>query len=397
MTKLKVYRGSYSSRFDLDDLSNYVVVSDEGSVIQLEWNSEEFEFNSRRNASRITLEIEGDVVDRMTYFDSSGDRVARISDGELDADLARILLDPDVGKADAVYDLLIGRGAKFVGERGAAENELLDGSAEFMTGWGNDVVLARDDDDVVYDRGGEDIYRGGSGEDTLSYHQWFDQRIEMARSGIIADLRKGLVKGPDGFVDRVTSFEVLEGTHLGDVMRGDAGDNEFIGMRGADLIVGRGGFDFVTYRSNDGDGASSGIKARLDKGYVRDGWGDRDTVKNVEGVQGTDRDDMLRDDDGDNAFRGYGGSNVYKISGGDDWIVGGDEEDRFVFRGDQFGSNTIFGFDGEEGDFIEIREADDIGDLSIWVSREDNTIITFGESEILLQDFVDDVRPYLIF
>ena len=395
MTKFKVY-GDHAGRiFDWEELGFYEVVKDTGSRIRLRWDEERGgDFDADVSPWRVDLKIDDGVISEVSYRARSGAEQARITGAELDADLARVFLGPEVDHPWDVYRVMLGQGAKFVG--GRQDNDQWGRRDEIATGAGDDDVRARSGNDFLYDRGGADRYHGGSGNDMVSYGHWFWLDPAGASQGIRADLRKGVVKGPDGHKDKLVSIERLEGTHLDDTLKGDGKDNDFFGSLGEDRINGRGGFDYVRYDMDFDEGASRGIKARLDKGWVRDGFGDRDRVKNVEGVTGTDRDDSIRDGDGNNWFYGYGGDDTLKFGRGDDLGEGGAGADRFVFRGEKFGADWITDFDGEEGDRIKIQKADGRGDLDI--HREDgNTIVVFGQSQVVLEDYAGEVAPYLLF
>jgi hypothetical protein len=134
-----------------------------------------------------------------------------------------------------------------------------DGNDTIDPGPGEDGVSAGAGNDVV-DAGAEtgrdsDSYDGGSGIDTLSYHQ--------RTTGIFA-AAIGTTGGASGEGDGITGFERIDGgagndSVLGfssnggpgnDVLTGSNGDDTIIGGTGADTLRGFGGDDLIN--ANDG-------------------------------------------------------------------------------------------------------------------------------------------------
>lgn len=391
MARFKVFGSTADGLWGWGNLHHYSVANETRSRIVLRWDeSKGGALDADLSPWKIALRLDDGAVTRIDYFAKGRDGLAaKLTGIELDADLARLYLDPDVDRPWLIYDLAIAEGASFIGRKGDARDYLI-------TGIGDDVAQGRAGRDVFYDRGGADRYVGGSGTDAVSYIDWFHVLPERAVTGVRADLRRGFIEGPDGLRDAVVSVEDVEGSFLDDVLKGDGARNGFWGMRGADVIDGRGGYDYALYNHGPSDGASSGIKARLDRGWVRDPWGDRDRVRNVEGITGTDWDDSIRDDGGDNYFFGYGGDDVLIFGRGFDQAEGGPGADRFVFRGSRFGVDTIDDFDGREGDRIEIRAADGLRDVSI-VRDDGDTFLSVGDNVIVLEDYTGKIEPYLIF
>lgn len=258
---------------------------------------------------------------------------------------------------------------------------------EILTGFRNDKVFARGGNDFIVDGGGKDLYNGGGGWDVVSYNQWFFDARGM-KHGITADLVKGTIKGPDGFIDKVVSIEEVRGTFLRDVLKGNKFDNEFSGMAGNDLIDGRGGWDRVRYDNDDNRGGDAGIRANMKSGKIKDGFGTVDTVRNIESVSGTDTHDVFRDNGKWMSFSGRDGDDLFKIYGGDDWINGDDGADTFRFYGLKFGADHVDDFDASEGDVLKVMAASSAADLTL-LSRDggNDTLIRFNkDSEIYLED-----------
>jgi Ca2+-binding RTX toxin-like protein len=287
-----------------------------------------------------------------------------------------------------MYQYFVQGGSTFNGSSDSSGPESDWGGDDIETGEGNDTIFGRGGGDYIKDRGGADTYIGGKGRDTVTYDQWFWNPVG-AKSGIVADLAKGTIKGPDGFVDTVKSIEDVRGTQFKDTILGTDGDNSFMGYQGRDLLDGRKGFDTVSYRRDADRGGYDGIEADLSAGTVRDGFGQRDTLRSIEGVEGTNTDDTFVDNAKGNFFRGRDGDDTYTLSRGDDYIDDRDGgADVFRFVGTNIGYNTIEGFDqdGGERDRIFIEGVDDLGDLNIFQDG-DSAIIEAASGTIALRDF----------
>jgi hypothetical protein len=206
------------------------------------------------------------------YKNLDGDNIAKFTG--LRQDWSEIDALFRTGNIHAIDDLIFAGGHKFVGVDNtelAPGQDFVEGDT-FLTGSGNDTVLAKDGGDYITDRGGKDIYNGGAGGgDQLSYETWFYEPYVNVK-GIVADLSKGTVKGPDGFVDTIIGIEQVRGTFRGDKFIGDDNDNRFIRFAGKDSFDGGGGFDTLRYDQDRSQGGNSGIVVDLGAGTIRDGF-----------------------------------------------------------------------------------------------------------------------------
>lgn len=251
------------------------------------------------------------------------------------------------------------------------------------TGHGNDNVFAGDGDDWIEDVGGKDNYRGGEGNDTLSYnnHRW---ALPAASDGIVARLDKGYVIGTDGVKDKIHSIERIQGSMFDDRMIGDSGDNRFEGQGGDDFFNGKGGWDALRYDNQDWIGGVAGVMVNMAKGTARDSWGNVDRFKNIEGIDGSNYDDVLRDDRHDNFFNGNGGDDTLVFGRGNDTANGGDGADTFIYRGENFGFDRIWDF--EDGiDLLRIKNAPDFAALTI-VQDGADTLVQWNGNEVRLDN-----------
>lgn len=183
---------------------------------------------------------------------------------------------------------------------------------------GSDRLFGRGGDDVLKGSAGSNVMSGGSGWDILTYKEtWWDT---SATRGIVLDIKRGTVLNGWGGRDRISGFEEYQGSFRSDRMKGSARDEAFVGFAGNDVIDGRGGNDSIRYHQDRDFGSKKGIVVRLDRDIIRDGFGDRDVVRNVEGIYGTDFKDRFIGDAGANTFRGLSGTDRFDGRGGRDWL-----------------------------------------------------------------------------
>ena len=137
--------------------------------------------------------------------------------------------------------------------------------------------------------GGNDIIDGGSGFDEVRYSR--------SDNPVNVDLATGVAQDGEGGTDTLRNIEAVEGSDFDDTLTGDAGANLIEGGDGDDLLTGNAGddtldgdagFDVVSYR---GSGAS--VNVDLATGVAQDGEGGTDTLRNIEGIDGSDFDDTL--------------------------------------------------------------------------------------------------------
>lgn len=270
-------------------------------------------------------------------------------------------------------------------------------------GSGNDTVNAGGGDDLVSDWFGSDTYKGGAGDDELSYE---DAAFDVWRpsKGVIVDLKTGIAKDAWGGTDKISSFEILRGTQHKDTFYGSdlaKGSEGFRGLEGNDVIDGRGGRDWVDYSLDERTGGVLGINADLGKGKIIDGFGDTDTVKNIEDVFGTRFADRMIGNGSGNVLYGYGGNDKISGAAGKDTIIGGLGNDRltggtgideFAFsdEGSSNGKDLITDFqDGTDriGFYDYGKAVDSVSDLTI-MDVGGKATITYAGGTITLNGIV---------
>ncbi|MGP1384849.1 MAG: choice-of-anchor L domain-containing protein [Thainema sp.] len=216
---------------------------------------------------------------------------------------------------------------------GGQNNDLLEGGtdSDYLSGGaGDDELYGGDGDDFLEGGAGNDLLDGGEGTDGVSYSE--------ATSGVQIDLPDDVVIDGDGTQDTLISIEQFElsnhddtfiGSNSGnivdglagdDVINGGAGDDFLIGGAGADIIDGGGGEDATSYLES-----KAGVQIDLETGDVFSGGGsdaDGDVLNNMEHVQGTYQDDILRGNSAENILVGAGGDDTLEGRGNADTLYG---------------------------------------------------------------------------
>ncbi|MCI4662715.1 MAG: hypothetical protein MRY63_12955 [Neomegalonema sp.] len=127
--------------------------------------------------------------------------------------------------------------------------------------------------------------------------------------------------------------DVLGGEGGDDVINGQLGNDTLMGGAGDDTIDGGAGIDTLSYAEEFG---SIKLLVNLSTDFIRDTYGDRDTVSNVENITGTASADLIVGDAADNTLNGGDGDDALNGKRGNDTIFGG------------LGIDNIIGGDGDD-------------------------------------------------
>lgn len=202
---------------------------------------------------------------------------------------------------------------------GSDADESLPGSRqdEYIFGFGgDDELLGRGGDDTISGGDGKDELRGGAGNDTINGGAGDEDRIRYDQDGgtlgVSVNLVTGVATDDFGDTDSPSGIERVTGSHQGDMLIGDAEDNDLVGKGGDDTISGRDGNeyieggagndtinggagdrDLVAYGGEDGAGS---VTVDLGAGTATDTFGDADTLTNVENIRGTELGDTITGD-----------------------------------------------------------------------------------------------------
>jgi Ca2+-binding RTX toxin-like protein len=270
---------------------------------------------------------------------------------------------------------------------GGAGNDKMYGGEDrdFMYGnEGNDEIFGQEGDDHIEGGAGADNMDGGAGENTLSYG---DSQI-----GVRVNLATGEASGGDGDGDKFKNFQNLGGSDFDDYLIGDdqdnhingesgndeihggKGDDQLFGATGEDRLYGEEGDDYLTGfvgpdHMDGGEGidtanyhhpyATVGVKVDLIEGTGIGGYAHGDTYKNIENVQGSKFNDVIRGDNQNNILYGMEGDDTIYGEEGDDIIIGGSGNNKLFGEGGDdkviLGGGSNFAVGGEGDDTISYQ------------------------------------------
>lgn len=116
--------------------------------------------------------------------------------------------------------------------------------------------------------------------------------------------------------------DLLLGLEGNDVLNGKDGDDVLVGGAGADKLLGGSGNDLAIYFF-----ATKGVLANLADASLNRGDAEGDTFSSIEGIIGSDYDDILFGNAARNVLSGGAGSDLLDGGSGDDVLIGGSGED----------------------------------------------------------------------
>ena len=252
----------------------------------------------------------------------------------------------------------------------------------------NDDFLVGDSGDNRLDGGaGQDLFIGGGGADTFVFSNldsvdtirdfsFVEDQIEIKQSALDAvagnitaisfsfDSATSLLEASGttingvglsaefttsiAFLYEVTSFDVEQSVYIS--LDGTGNDDHLMGGAGHHHIDGGLGKDTIDYSS-----AHQGVTVNLLTGTTtEDGFGDTDTLFNLENVVGSQFSDSITGDHTANRLTGNNGSDRLDGRQGHDWLDGGEGND--FLRG-FWGNDTLYG--GNDNDSVHGGDDDD--------------------------------------
>ncbi|MDK3016244.1 calcium-binding protein [Pseudodonghicola flavimaris] len=116
-------------------------------------------------------------------------------------------------------------------------------------------------------------------------------------------------------IEVATEDDQIYGTRGKDVLIGGIGEDEFYSSKGDDTYDGGADFDELHY-----SGDPAGVTVDLGTGIATDGWGDTDTISNIELVRGSLFADTLIGGAAADQFRGLAGDDLIKGGKGGDTV-----------------------------------------------------------------------------
>jgi Ca2+-binding RTX toxin-like protein len=274
-------------------------------------------------------------------------------------------------------DVIHGRGGDdFI--RGLGGNDLLCG------GGGGDIVVGNEGRDRLHGGGAPDGLQPGAGNDVVvgGGSSLDDVRYPDATGPITASLSTGQVTGL-GTDTLESGVEQIVGGPFDDVLEGDDGVNDLLGLDGNDTITALGGeFDLIVGGAGD-DVLDGGDGVDFAENYFVDAWfrpnsilagpvtvnlltgvstgNGNDTLAGIEGASGSRGNDVMTGDAENNVFVILNeGSDTVDGGAGDDLIDGGDGVDSL---NGGLGIDTLGNLDATAGMTIDLNtQTDSHGD-----------------------------------
>ncbi|MCK1434963.1 tandem-95 repeat protein [Bradyrhizobium sp. 15] len=203
--------------------------------------------------------------------------------------------------------------------------------------------------------GGDDVVIG-NGNTRVNYSSALagvtvNLQTDLNQAGVTATNVVGSATATTEGTDSLTGVNATQGSSFDDTLLGSNFNNTFTGLGGDDFIDGRGGFDTASYNSMTL--ATSGIAVEMAAGTVTDNVNNvigHDTLRNVEGVQGTGYADTF-----DATGYGLGGAlnvstsngnfNQFEGLGGDD-VITGNGATRVLYSNATGGVSVTIGVNG---------------------------------------------------
>lgn len=223
-------------------------------------------------------------------------------------------------------DLMGGGGDLMHGDSGSDRLYGDDGNDTLNGGLSDDRLYGGADHDVLNGDWGNDLLAGGSGNDVLDGGQGMD--LLYGQEG-----EDSLTGGADD--------DVLFGGDHNDTLEGGAGADFLEGGHGHDVLNGGDGvMDVIGYTESN-----AGVTIDLGAGTATGGHAAGDTFSGIEGVLGTDHDDSLTGDSGNNFLYGEGGNDTLSGDAGRDLLSGGEGDDNL---NGGTGADTLYGGDGDD-------------------------------------------------
>jgi Ca2+-binding RTX toxin-like protein len=205
----------------------------------------------------------------------------------------------------------------------------------------NDTLIGGNADNGIGTTDGFEFFIGGAGNDSIDGGAGYDRvDYNTSTAGVTVVLGgTGYGSAQDGFggTDRLFNIEAVRGSTFNDVLTGSdtRAFESFEGREGSDIIDGKGGVDRVDYERS-----LAGVNVKLaavpattttaEVGTAADGYGDTDTLLNIENVRGSrDFNDSITGNAKANSLEGLGGNDTLNGQAGADTMIGGDGSDTY--------------------------------------------------------------------
>ncbi len=252
-------------------------------------------------------------------------------------------------------------------------------------GAGDDTLTGGAGNDTIDGAAGDDTVAGGAGDDALAGGANTAVGDTVDYSGAAAGVTVNLNVNAVGSLDTLATFENVVGSGFNDTLNGDGGDNVITPGAGDDAVDGNAGSDTVDYSD-----ATAPVEVDLDAGTATGGSGN-DTISDTESVQGSDFNDTLSGDAGDNGLFGGAGNDSLAGAGNADDGAPGD-----TLEGEG-GIDTV-DYSSADSVILELNcsgtpGTGDAGEDIDAIDTMENAILTAGDDEFFGNTFGNKVWP----
>ena len=366
----------------------------------------------------LTVTNTGLVSGRVAAIRGSETNDVIINKGVLTSDNDAVALD----KGNDVYDSREGGRASGIIDLGLGNDTAWGGDAD-------DVLYGNDDNDLLVGNGGHNTLNGGRGADTLDGSNGFSlASYQKSSAGVTANLSDETTNTGTAAGDHFIHIMGIEGSLYGDVLVGNDSANDLRGMQGADSLLGGKGEDGLSGGIGDDtlegglgndwlDGGAGADKidggdnwdivsylgtAGSDGGIVIDlatnqngGAAAGDRLLNIEVVQGTISDDVIRGLDRGNGngveLHGEAGNDHLIGRAGGDILVGGAGNDTL----EGGGATDLAKFSGSSSSYRIVRNADNSITVTDLRSGKDGTDVLKAVSYAQFSDKTIDLTQII--
>lgn len=146
------------------------------------------------------------------------------------------------------------------------------------------------------------------------------QNVLMMPQTLVGTEGDDVMKGAlgDDTISGLAGHDTIDGGGGNDTISGGDGDDRLTGSAGNDILDGNAGFNGVYYQLSP-----TGVTVNLALGTAQDGHGGTDTLRNIQGISGSNYNDRLTGGNPANGTGATDGSETFSGEGGDDIIDGG--------------------------------------------------------------------------
>jgi Ca2+-binding RTX toxin-like protein len=191
-----------------------------------------------------------------------------------------------------------------------------------------DNLKGNADDNVIKGGAGDDTIEGGAGGDNLDGEGGINTlSYASSAAGVFIDLSGGAVNGGDADLDTIHNFQNLIGSAKDDILSGNGSANKFDGGAGNDAIEGAGGNDILiggigndtVMYTQAGTGVTVSLAQTKQQNTIGAGL---DTLSGFENLYGSDQNDVLTGNAGNNIIIGLEGDDIIDGGAGNDELIG---------------------------------------------------------------------------